>query len=106
VACTLTRKDLKTQHDRWVRVCAEAGTVRIETEDGLRIVFADKPGVADELRALVAVENECCSWAQWTVLRDGDLLFMDARSRSEGIAALHGMFIDEILGQASSIDCC
>jgi hypothetical protein len=106
VACSLTRKDLKTQRERWARVCAEAGTDRVETEDGIRLVFANKPGVADEVSALVAVENECCNWAQWTVSREGDALFMDARSRSEGIAALHGMFIDRIPRQASSSDCC
>jgi hypothetical protein len=99
VACTLTKEDLESQRERWIQVCAEAGTARVETEDGLRLVFADKPGVADELNALAAVENECCSWARWTVLRRGQTLFMEARSRREGIAALHGMFIDRIPAQ-------
>jgi hypothetical protein len=99
VACTLTEQDLKSQRERWIQVCADAGTARVETENGLRLVFADKPGVVEEVRALVAVENECCSWARWTVSRQGDTLFMDARSRSEGITALHGMFIDRIPAQ-------
>lgn len=92
IACTLADKDLKAQRERWIRICREAGTGRIETEDGLRLVFENQPGVADELRALVAVENECCSWARWTVSREGDAVIVDARSRREGVAILTQVF--------------
>lgn len=95
----LTANDLKTQRERWIRVCGEAGTGRVETEDGLRLVFANNPGVADELRALVAVENECCSWARWTVSVEGDAVLMDARSGGEGSAILREMFVDKIPAQ-------
>ena len=96
IACTLTQKDLKSQRERWLRLCSAAGTRRIETDDGIRIVFANQPGVADELRALVAVENECCNWARWTVSLEGDSVLMDARSRREGVAILREMFVDKI----------
>jgi len=102
IACTLTEDDLKTQRERWIRVCGEAGAGRIETEDGLRLVFANQPGVADELRELVAVENECCSWAQWTVSLEGDTVLMDARSRGEGPAILRQMFDDKFPARAST----
>ena len=105
IACTLTGTDLKTQRERWNRVCGEAGTRLIETEDGVRVVFANQPGVTDELRALVAVENECCSWARWTVSFEGDAGLMDARARGDGIAILHDMFIDGFPAQASTPDC-
>ena len=46
-----------------------------------------------ELQALIAVENDCCAWAAWTVEHDGDgALVMAARSQGEGVATLHGMF--------------
>jgi hypothetical protein len=104
IACKLTENDLKTQRERWMSVCGDAGTGRIETEDGLRLVFANQPGVADELRELVAVENECCGWAQWTVSLEGDNVLMDARSRGEGPAILRQMFDDKFPAHASTTD--
>ena len=93
VACTLIDTDLKTQRERWITLGENFGLGRHETDDGLRLTFRDHPAVEGELRALVAVENECCSWADWSVARDaGRALVMAARSEGEGIAALHGMF--------------
>jgi len=69
------------------------GLGRYETDDGLRLTFKDHPAVQAELQALVAVENECCSWAAWSIERGKDgALVMAARSQDDGIAALHGMF--------------
>lgn len=67
VACTLTSADLAAQADRWERLIARAMIERTETADGLRLSFRLEPGVEEELRRLVAAENECCSWAAWTV---------------------------------------
>jgi len=93
VACTLIDTDLKTQQERWIDLGENFGLGRYETDDGLRLTFRDHPAVEAELRALVAVENECCSWASWRIERDGGgALVMAARSQDNGIAALHGMF--------------
>ena len=56
------------------------------------------------MRALVAVENECCSWAAWSVERDNGLLVMAARSKGDGIAALHGMFTAAIPRDAAAAE--
>lgn len=94
VACTLGRDDLATQAARWRALRKSSGLDRIDTDEGLRLVFAAAAGVERELHALVAVENECCSWASWSVeARDG-VVVMEARSRGDGIAALHRMFLD------------
>jgi hypothetical protein len=92
VACTLTSGDHKTQKARWKALCKTFGLERAETTDGIQLRFRYDPGVEEELRALVAVENECCSWAAWDVSRDEDALVMAARSKGEGIKTLHGMF--------------
>jgi hypothetical protein len=93
VGCTLTDTDLKTQHERWINLGENFGLGRYETADGMRLTFKDHPAVEAELQALVEVENECCSWAAWSVERSEDgVLVMAARSRDDGIAALHGMF--------------
>ena len=93
IACTLTDANLKTQHERWVALTERFGISRQEAPDGLRLIFEDHPAVEAELQALIAVENDCCAWAAWTVEHDGDgALVMAARSQGEGVATLHGMF--------------
>ena len=92
VACTLTSEDLGTQSERWARLRSEAGLARVEMADGLRLGFRDEAGVEEELRALVAVENECCAWASWDVRRDDGELVLHASSTGEGVATLHSMF--------------
>ena len=96
VACTLNETNLKTQRECWINLGENFGIARHETADGLRLTFKDHPAVAAELEALVQVENDCCSWAAWTVERsEGSALVMAARSQGEGIATLHGMFTSE-----------
>jgi hypothetical protein len=92
VACTLTDSDLKTQQERWLALGQNFGLGRQETEDGLRLSFRSHPQIREELDALVAVENECCSWAEWSVEDDGDTLVMAARSEGTGVETLRGMF--------------
>lgn len=92
IACALTAEDLGGQARRWNSLRAEAGLDRIETDDGIRLTFREGESVEDELLALVATENACCSWARWEVSRANGTLVMDARSTGDGVAALHGMF--------------
>jgi hypothetical protein len=92
VACTLTRTDLKTQRERWLALGEDFGLGRQETENGLRISFRSHPEIRKELEELVAVENECCSWAAWSVEDENDTLVMAARSEGTGVETLHGMF--------------
>ena len=90
VACTLTAADLAAQGKRWARLITRAMTERAETANGLRLCFRAED--EEELRALVAVESECCSWATWTVERDVGTIVLDVRSTGAGIATVRGMF--------------
>ena len=92
VACKLTGDDLAAQARRWRELGARAGAGRAEVDDGIRITFRDEAGVEAELRELVAAENVCCAWATWDVGREDGSLVMHARSRGDGVTALHGMF--------------
>jgi len=92
IACTLTPADLAAQSARWHRLAARTMIERLETDRGLRISFHPEAGAEAELRALVAVENECCSWADWSVETTREQLALDVRSTGDGIAALHDMF--------------
>jgi hypothetical protein len=92
VACTLTSPGLAAQAARWEALMARAMTKRTETADGVRLAFRPEPGTEEELRALVAVENECCAWAAWTVETNAGATVLDVRSAGDGVATLHGMF--------------
>lgn len=92
VACALTPADLAAQSGHWKQIAARAMTERAETAHGLRISFHPEPGVEEEVRKLVAIENECCPWADWTVETSGQQIVLDVRSSGEGIATLHSMF--------------
>jgi hypothetical protein len=93
IACTLTSADLAAQARRWSRLIAGSLTGRTEIADGLRLLF--RAGAADELRALVAVEAECCPWATWRVERVAGSVVLEVRSAGDGAAVLHAMFADD-----------
>ena len=94
IACRLGDDDLDLQSQRWNTLRVESGRTRVAVDDGLELTFEDTPAVEGELRALVAIENECCAWASWEVSRENDILVMHARSNGDGVAALHGMFLE------------
>jgi hypothetical protein len=106
IACALTGEDLGRQASRWSKLRAGAGLDRIETADGLRLTFSEGESVEAELRALIAVENACCSWARWEISRADGTLVMDARSAGDGVAALHGMFVSDESAPPSGNDDC
>jgi len=92
IACTLTGTNQTKQRERWVALRETFGLARDESPDGLRLTFADRPEVEAELQALIAVENDCCAWADWSIEHADGALAMVARSEGDGIATLHAMF--------------
>jgi MerR family transcriptional regulator, copper efflux regulator len=90
IACTLTPADLAAQARRWKRLIAGALTGRTEIADGLRLSF--RPEAADELRALSAVEAECCPWASWIVTAGPGETTLDVRAPADGAAVVREMF--------------
>ena len=92
IACNLGVENAATQAERWLRLGLEAGLGRAESLDGLELRFRDEPAVERELRALVAVEINCCSWACWELRRADGELVVRVTSTAEGAVALHAMF--------------
>jgi hypothetical protein len=92
IACKLSPAGLAAQSGRWHALADRALIERAETDTGLCLSFRANPGVEEELRALVLVENECCAWADWSVVTSPGQVALDVRSTGEGIAVLHGMF--------------
>jgi hypothetical protein len=92
VACTLAAHDLATQGRSWRELAAGTLSERVETPSGLRLVFQDGAGVAEELERLLTVERDCCAWARWELERARGALVVEVSSSGEGVTALHGMF--------------
>jgi hypothetical protein len=91
VACALGAADLSAQAERWRRLIAHAGIARLDAPNGLRIEFRADGAAAEELRGLVAIEKECCAWAQWSVGVAPGYLTLDVTSSGDGIAAIRHM---------------
>lgn len=99
VACSLTPANLAAQSERWAQLAGRAMTERAETAHGLRLSFRLESGVEEQLRKLVAVENECCPWADWRLETHDGQIVLDVRSTGAGVATLHSMF-------TSACHCC
>jgi hypothetical protein len=82
ISCKLNSAELGRQRERWQAL----GYRRELTADGIRLTF-ERPD-EDELRELVALESECCGWAEWRV--DGDAVVVS--STGYGVETLHRMF--------------
>ena len=95
VACTLGSTKLRGQVGRWRELYARSGTDRTETDYGLRVGFRRDPSVERELRDLVAVEIECCAWADWKVRADARELTLEISSSGHGIPVIHSSFLAE-----------
>ena len=103
VACSLTTEGLREQASRWARLAARALTGHTKTADGLRLDFRPEPGIEEELRALVALERQCCPWATWTVRASATQLGLDVRATGDGVTALHGMFTGLAAGPGPTV---
>lgn len=92
IACTLTSAALAAQASRWELLAGRAMTERAETAHGLRLSFRPEPAADEELRTLVAMEKQCCAWADWTVETRAGQIVLDIHATGDGIATLHRMF--------------
>jgi hypothetical protein len=91
VICTLDAAAHTDQSARWMELIRRAATARDATADGVRLVFQHDAEVELELRALVAVEQDCCRWATWTISREGEGITLHIASAGDGVAAIQAM---------------
>lgn len=92
IACTLVASDLAAQRDRWLELARRTQVERIELASGLRLVFGGGTEVAERLEELVAVERECCAFADWSVTAHAGWTELDVTSEGDAVSVLHGMF--------------
>jgi len=92
IACTLVASDLTNQQRRWRELVGRTSFQRIEVPDGLRLVFGAGPGVAETLEELVAVERECCAFADWELARRDGEITLEISALGAAVPVVHGMF--------------
>jgi hypothetical protein len=94
VACALDKAGLEKQSRRWRELRLRAEVRQLATPQGKRMYFRADEGVLKELDELAAVENDCCSWAQWKVEPLQDEIVLHVTSTAHGVEVIHGMFDD------------
>lgn len=95
VACSLSQADLASRQQRWLRLGERAHTGTVTTSNGLQLSFRTEPTTENKLNELIALERDCCAFANWSLHSHGDTLALDVTAHSaEGIAAVQAMFRD------------
>lgn len=93
VACSLGRTDLARRQKRWLALAARTPARVSRTGAGLRLTFGAGAGVAEELSALVALERECCAFADWSLHTGPAQVVLDISGGTpEAVAAVREMF--------------
>jgi hypothetical protein len=93
IACSLEQEELLQRRARWQALRTQTGIETARIERGLRITFRAGADVAEELEALVALERECCAFADWLVRHsDGKLVLEITGDSVETVAAVQAMF--------------
>ncbi len=96
IACTLGADDGAERMGRWRALVGTADPIASRHGRLLEVRFQPGPGVVDELVALAAAEQECCSFVTWTVDEDADNPMLHVLAKPESpddvasIAALFG----------------
>lgn len=91
-ACSLVQGDLAARRERWLALCDRALSEKGPTPGGVRLRFAQLPGVKRELEELVTLERDCCSFAAWSVRVEGAKLVLDVSAKGDSVATLRALF--------------
>ena len=92
VACTLGPGELSDRRAVWQRLAERALRELRSMPHGVRLVFAASQEVEGQLRELVRLEADCCSFADWRVRRSGDELIVDVTAAGDGVTAVQALF--------------
>jgi hypothetical protein len=90
IACSLSSADREDRAARWQELARTASIEISETANGLRLSF--RAEAETELRALAALERECCAFADWTVSVDGDVAVLDITAEGDAILVTQTLF--------------
>lgn len=91
VVCTLDSAELGDRTADWQRITRQAGDRR-DIPDGVRLTFPATPGLAAEVAALAAAEQECCAFFDFTLHLTPAALELTVRAPDSARALLTDLF--------------
>lgn len=92
VACGLGVAGMKTRVEEWQDLIAGNLVQSQAIPGGLRLVLRPSAVTNAELRRLVALENSCCAWIDWSI-DEGAMLQVEATTTQEqGVTLLREWF--------------
>jgi hypothetical protein len=94
-ACSLVQRDLVVRHERWLHLCDHALSAKEPTHRGMKLRFRRLKHVEVELRQLAKLERDCCSFAAWSVVREGTDVVLEVSAYGDAAVAARALF-DEI----------
>ncbi len=91
IACTLAGAERLERRHRWEQLCRRSFTELTRTAEGVTLSFAENPIVEAELRSLVTLERDCCSFARWVLSADGGQLVLRVSAPPDAVAAVQAL---------------
>ena len=91
-ACTLTSDAAAERRLAWQALADHALIEQRETECGVTLSYSAASGIQAKLRELVALEADCCAFADWRVERRGDRVVLEVTASEDSVDALQAMF--------------
>jgi hypothetical protein len=96
VACTLRPGEFQDRAEAWRALIDGWLIERERIPGGLRLVFDNRPGVAEAAGELLRLEAECCPWMHSQLEDDDQRLLMELRAdQPEAAEALVSLFGSE-----------
>ena len=92
IACTLPPERYAGRTAELAALTARALRSRVAISGGERLVFADAPGVEDELRAAIAAEQVCCAFLRLGLKRADAGLTLDITGPDEALPIIAELF--------------
>lgn len=92
IACSLDAQRLASRRGEWEQLCRDFMTGLLRTARGVELRFGPGLVPAAELRRLVALEMDCCSFASWTVQERDNKLVLTVSGPPDAVPALHALF--------------
>lgn len=96
LARELQPAQLSERRERWLRLSARGLIDKRPTATGVRLRFRDRQGAAAELNDLVALERECCSFANWLLSRSDEELVLEVSGEGDAVRAVRALFAEPV----------
>lgn len=93
VACALAGEEQVGRRRRWEELCRRSLIELTRTADGVELRFDKEPSAGAELRSLVVLERDCCSFARWMVHEDDGQLALHVGAAPDAVAAVQALFM-------------